>query len=120
MISDPASAPAAVDSMPVVPWERWAVRAVQALFVAVGINSIHNLAYMGQDYSLHVICTEHLMLNPGQWFTLPRLVLPALWGFALILFATAETVFKGHRSAPYVIAALVLFQAVVGVRSVWY
>ena len=59
--------------------------------------------------------------NSYEWgYWLPRLILPALWGFALILFSTAERVFAGRRNAAYVIAALVLFQAVVGVRSIWY
>jgi len=50
-------------------WERWAVRVVLAVFVAVGINLIHSLAFIGQDYTFHVACTESLMKNPGQWFT---------------------------------------------------
>lgn len=74
MTTDPAlvesaggTAPA---GLPAVPgWERWSVRAVLAVFVAVGIHCIHNLAFMGQDYSVHVMCTEHLINHPDQWFS---------------------------------------------------
>lgn len=67
-------APPAVSQVPPGPdvfprWERWAVWVVLVVFVAVGINLIHSLAFIGQDYTFHVACTERLMKNPGQWFT---------------------------------------------------
>ncbi|MFI5358239.1 MAG: hypothetical protein ACHQ4G_12980, partial [Opitutales bacterium] len=37
--------------------------------MAVGINLIHNRAFIGQDFTFHVACTESLMKYPGQWFT---------------------------------------------------
>jgi hypothetical protein len=69
-----SAAPSAADQQParaeIYPrWERWAVRVVLVVFVAAGINLIHNLAFIGQDYTFHVACTESLMQNPGQWFT---------------------------------------------------
>lgn len=55
----------------------------------------------------------------GYW--LPRLVLPAIWGFALIPFALADRWLPRRAHAAMVaVVVLVLLQVVVGIRSVWY
>jgi hypothetical protein len=59
------SAPAA---LPVVRWERAAVVLLLGLFVAVGINNILNQAFVGQDFSFHVGCTNQLLGRPDAWF----------------------------------------------------
>jgi hypothetical protein len=61
----------------------------------------------------------HAAYSWGYW--LPRLVLPALWGFGLILFATLDRFLKGgHTPAKFVIASAVLIQSALQIRSVWY
>lgn len=70
-------------------------------FVAVGINNIHNSAFIGQDFSVHVICTEHLMGHPGQWFSFDYTNRPVpYWiGVACSWFT--------HGKAPWELAALI-------------
>jgi 4-amino-4-deoxy-L-arabinose transferase-like glycosyltransferase len=54
----------------------------------------------------------------GYW--LPRLVIPSLWGFALVLFATADEVFAQRRTPAVILTVFVLLEAAVHLRSVWY
>src|SRR5215207_2998022 len=50
-------------------WERLAVFALLALFLVVGINNIRNDAFVGQDFSFHVGCTNLLLGRPDAWFS---------------------------------------------------
>jgi hypothetical protein len=55
----------------------------------------------------------------GYW--LPRLVLPALWGFALLLFDAIDRLAQGGRSwLAVTVTGLLLIQAAIHIRSVWY
>jgi hypothetical protein len=60
----------------------------------------------------------HHAYDWGYW--LPRLVMPALWGFALVLFAAMDELLPWRRTAAAVVATLVLVQAAVHIRSVWF
>lgn len=43
------------------------MRIILLIFLFVQLNNIHNLAYIGQDFEFHVLGTEQLRANPGQW-----------------------------------------------------
>lgn len=64
-------------------WERWAVGSLLALFVAVGLNSIHHDAFIGQDFSFHVGCTNRLLAHPGDWFAQDFTNRPLIYWIAL-------------------------------------
>jgi 4-amino-4-deoxy-L-arabinose transferase-like glycosyltransferase len=51
-------------------WERWAVRAILLIFLIIELNNIRNLAYDGQDFDFHVLCTQDVMEHPGHWIQL--------------------------------------------------
>jgi hypothetical protein len=53
----------------------------------------------------------------GYW--LPRLILPALWSFLLILFAMIDRT-SPPRWPTFFLIAVVLIESAVHVRSVWY
>lgn len=55
----------------------------------------------------------------GYW--LPRLVLPSIWGFALLLFAAIDRLAQGGRQwIAAAVTGLVLVQAAIHILSVWY
>jgi hypothetical protein len=54
----------------------------------------------------------------GYW--LPRLVIPALWGFALVLFATLDELRPRYRWLGGLVAAVVAAQTLLHVGSLWY
>ena len=54
----------------------------------------------------------------GYW--LARLIIPALWGFAVVLFAMLDETCGRFPRAIQAITALVAVQAVLHVRSLWY
>ena len=58
---------------------------ILGLFVAVGVNAIRHLAFIGQDFNFHVACTTRLLTHPGEWFAQdttnrPLVYWIALWG----------------------------------------
>jgi hypothetical protein len=59
--------------------------------------------------------------NAYEWgYWLARLVIPALWGFALVLFATLDELLPAHRWLGGLVAAIVAAQALLHVLSLWY
>ncbi len=55
----------------------------------------------------------------GYW--LPRLVLPSIWGFALLLFAAIDRLAQGGRNwLAAAVTGLLLIQAAIHIRSMWY
>ena len=60
----------------------------------------------------------HAAYESGYW--LPRLVIPALWGFGLVAFAAADGLLARHRHWRALLAGLVFLQAAVHIRSVWF
>jgi hypothetical protein len=77
----PEPAPPAVEPLP--GWERILVGLILAGFVVVGLNNIHNLAFIGQDFSFHVGCTNRLLGLPGQWFAQDVTSRPLIYWIAL-------------------------------------
>ena len=57
-------------------------------------------------------------LDWGYW--LPRLVMPAIWAFGLLLFNALDELFGEKKVIPYVIAAACVIQAGLSVCSTWY
>lgn len=60
----------------------------------------------------------HGAYNGGYW--LPRLVLPALWGFGLVLYGSLDRLSGRHRFLVSLAALFTAFQVWVQIRSVWY
>ena len=60
----------------------------------------------------------HEAYELGYW--LPRLVIPALWGFSLVAFAAADGLLARHRHLAVLLAGLVFLQAALHIRSVWF
>lgn len=60
----------------------------------------------------------HHVYEWGYW--LPRLVIPALWGFGLLFFAAVDGLLAPHRRLPALLACLIIIQAALHIRSVWY
>ena len=60
----------------------------------------------------------HRAYDAGYW--LPRLVLPALWGFGLVLFGSIDRLAARHRFLIPLSALLTAGQVWVQIRSVWY
>jgi hypothetical protein len=50
--------------------ERWSVWLILAAYLVIQLNNIHNLAYVGQDFSFHADATDGVLTNPGRWFHL--------------------------------------------------
>ena len=61
----------------------------------------------------------HFVYESGYFLT--RLILPALWGFGVVMFAEAD-LWLAHRPRwlPILVAVMVLAQAAMHLRSVWY
>ena len=57
-------------------------------------------------------------LDWGYW--LPRLVLPAIWAFCLLLFNALDELFGAKKMIPFLIAAACVIQTWLHVRSTWY
>ena len=60
----------------------------------------------------------HHVYDWGYW--LPRLVIPALWGFGVVFFAAADGLLVRHRRFAALLACLAIIQAAVHIRSLWY
>lgn len=60
----------------------------------------------------------HNAYGGGYW--LPRLVLPALWGFILVFFATVDRLFHQQPIAVVLVTIAVLLQSLVQILSIWY
>jgi 4-amino-4-deoxy-L-arabinose transferase-like glycosyltransferase len=57
-------------------------------------------------------------LDWGYW--LPRLVMPAIWAFSLLLFNALDELFGAQKVIPFLIAAVCIFQTWLHVLSTWY
>jgi hypothetical protein len=60
----------------------------------------------------------HHAYDWGYWLT--RLIIPALWGFGVVFFAAADGLSARHRHFAALLTGLVIIQAAVHIRSVWY
>jgi hypothetical protein len=70
-------------------WERLVVWLILSLFVCIGINNIHNLAYAGQDYGVHADFAGQIHDNPGRWFHMDTTSRPLIYwvsSFGMWLF----------------------------------
>jgi hypothetical protein len=55
----------------------------------------------------------------GYW--LPRLVIPAVWAFGFVLFATLDRLLgPGRQRVATLIVLAVLVQSAIQIRSLWY
>lgn len=77
---------------------------------------------MALAWYLPLVLAFPYMENVYDWgYWLSRLVIPALWGFGLVFFATLDERLAGKpRWIPPVIAALIFAQAAMHLRSVWF
>lgn len=61
------------------------------------------------------------LANAYDWgYWLSRLVIPALWGFGVVLFATVDERWPRARWLANLLAGLVAVQALLHIRSLWY
>lgn len=129
MRSDAAEPTAVLPSLS--SWERWVVGLILGLFFAVGLNAIHHLAFIGQDFNFHLTCTNRMFTHPDEWFAQdttnrPLVYWIALWGmrvtanrapfeFAAVVFLVSnagglwllhDSMRRTIASAPLRIAAL--------------
>lgn len=56
---------------------------ILGLFVAVGLNAIRHLAFIGQDFSFHLACTNRLLAHPSEWFAQDTTNRPLVYWIAL-------------------------------------
>jgi hypothetical protein len=59
--------------------ERWSVRSILALFVAITLDEIHDGTSWGQDFSVHHAATQGILSNPSKWFYLDSTSRPLLY-----------------------------------------
>lgn len=88
-------------SRPYPNWELWAVYVLIALFFVVQMRLVYNLAYMGQDWSLHADNTDRLFREPNHWFFLDTTSRPAI--YAIGAFAKLFT----HENYTYPFAVII-------------
>ena len=123
-------------------WSRWAVRlgvlSSVSIFLAVlafvarmaaalvkprltPANGVLVWGLMALAWYLPLFLSFPYLHHVYEWgYWLPRLVIPALWGFGLLFFAAADGRLAPHRRLPALLACLVLLQAVLHIRSLWY
>jgi len=100
------------------------IRSVRALFTRRGAPSTGaaTWGWMALAWYLPLVLVlpfVHQAYLSGYW--LPRLVLPALWGFGVVLFAEADQLLASRpRWLTVLLAGLILVQAVIHLRSVWF
>ena len=100
------------------------IRSALALFSRQGAPSTGPLVWglMALAWYLPLVFVlpyVHLAYESGYW--LPRLVLPALWGFGVVLFAEVDRLLAPRpRWLPVIVAGLILAQAALHLRSVWF
>lgn len=76
---------------------------------------------MALAWYLPIALSLPFLTNAYEWgYWLSRLIIPALWGFSIVLFATIDELLARHRHLPGVIALLVAAQAYLHIASVWY
>jgi len=72
-------------------------------------------------WSLPVVAALPFVHHAYDWgYWLPRLVLPSVWGFAVVLFAALDRVVSHRPRWKALLAIAVLAQCAVQVGSVWY
>jgi len=70
---------------------------------------------------LPLVLTLPFVRNSYDWgYWLARLVIPALWGFGLVLFATIDELFPRSRWLGAILPAAVGAQALLHLRALWY
>jgi 4-amino-4-deoxy-L-arabinose transferase-like glycosyltransferase len=99
------------------------VRTAQALVRPVTAPAVGLLAWglLSLAWFLPLVLVlpfVHRAYDAGYW--LPRLVLPALWGFGLVLYGAIDRLAARHRWLVPLTAVLTAGQAWVQIRSVWY
>jgi len=123
-------------------WSRWAVRlgllSSAGIFLAVlawvarsaAALVIPRLApatgvlvwgLMALAWYLPLVLLLPYLHNVYEWgYWLPRLLIPALWGFGLLFFAAVDGLLAPRRRLPALLAGLVLIQAALHIRSAWF
>ncbi len=69
---------------PVARGERIAVMLILALFVALGLNNLRHLAFIGQDFGFHHHATSELALHPDHWFVQDNTSRPLIYWTAIV------------------------------------
>jgi hypothetical protein len=68
-----------------------------------------------------LVLTLPFLRHAYEWgYWLPRLIIPALWGFALVLFATLDELRPSYRWLVGLVAAVVGTQTLLHIGSLWY
>jgi hypothetical protein len=82
-------------------WERLATVLLLLGFVVIGVNNILNEAFIGQDYSFHVGCTNRLLGRPDAWFAQDVTNRPLIYWIAI------DGIHLTNNRAPFEFAAAV-------------
>jgi hypothetical protein len=102
----------------------WGGRTLWSLVCPRGHGSVGLLVWgtLGAAWYLPLVLTLPFVTGAydfGYW--LPRLVLPAIWSFALLLFGAIDRLAqRGPRWIAPAVAGLVLAQGAIQLRSIWY
>lgn len=74
------------------------------------------------NWAIPLIIVLPFVHNAYKWgYWLPRLIIPAIWGVGVMLFASVDGLLAGcHRLIPVIILVFVTIQAIVHITSVWY
>lgn len=99
-------------------------RAAKAVFTRQNPPSTGTMAWgvMALNWYLPFVLVLPYVHNAyfcGYW--LPRIVLPAIWGFGVVLFGTADEWLEGKpRWVPVAVGLGIFAQAAIHIRSVWF
>jgi len=85
-------------------WERWSVNFLLILYFLVQMRLIYNLAYIGQDFSFHIDCTEKILREPNHWFFLDTTNRPAIY----LIGAFAKLFTHDNYTYPFAVIICVL------------
>ena len=101
----------------------FSVRCARALWKPEAAPSTGSLMWgiFALAWFLPLTLTLPFVYNSYDWgYWLARLIIPALWGFSVVLFAMLDEVCVRYPWVIKLIALLVAVQAVLHIRSLWY
>ena len=99
------------------------VRCVRSIWHLAAAPSTGTLLWglMALAWHLPIALTLPFVYNSYDWgYWLARLIIPALWGYAVVLLATLDELLPPRRWLTGLVTALVAAQAILHIRSVWY